>query len=120
VSDDPSLIGRMAVAEAAIEETLDPGAAARREEAAREHDRTKERRRAFLIQMMQHPEGRLWLREVLERFHTFELRLATTPGGMRDDVGTMMLMKEQACGWWLWEQLDEADPVVASRVRRGA
>lgn len=109
----------MAIAEAAIEETVDPGAAGRREEAAREHQRIKEQRRAFLIQMMQHPEGRVWLKEVLDRFHAFETRFASVNGMARDVEGTWLMAGEQRCGWWLWEQLDEADPVVASRVRRG-
>ena len=111
---------RIATAEAAIEQTLDPSAAGRREEDNRERQRAKERRRAFLIQLMQHPEGRVWLKEMLDKFHAFETRFASVNGMARDVEGTWLMAGEQRSGWWLWEQLDEADPVVASRLRRGA
>jgi hypothetical protein len=119
VSDDP-LQRRIAAAEASIESVLDPGAAGRREEEDRDRLRAKAERRAFLTHMMQHPIGRVWLKEMLERFHAFETRFASVNGMARDVEGTWLLAGEQRCGWWLWEQLDEADPVVASRLRRGA
>lgn len=107
-------------ADLAIEQVLDPGAAARRDDEDRTRLRAKEQRRVFLVNLMTIPEGRLWLKEMLDRFHAFETRFAATPGGMRDDAGTWLMAGEQRCGWWLWEQLDEADPVIASRLRRGA
>jgi hypothetical protein len=111
--------GRIATAEAAIEQTLDPTAQQRREDADRDQKRRKEARRAFLIQMMQHPEGRVWLKELLDKFHAFETRFASVNGMANHAEGTWLMAGEQRCGWWLWEQLDDADPVVASRVRRG-
>lgn len=119
MSDDP-FDARVEQAEASIEAITDPGAAERRRESDRDRLRAKAQRRAWLIGMMQHPEGRVWLKEVLDRFHTFETRLAATPGGMSDIPGTFMMAGEQRSGWWLWEQLDEADPVIASRLRRGS
>ena len=110
---------RIAVAEASIEATLDPTAQARRDEVDRERKRARETRRAFLIQMMQHPDGRVWLKEMLDQFHAFETRFAAVNGMARDVEGTWLLAGEQRCGWWIWQQLDEADPVVASRLRRG-
>ena len=110
---------KIALADAAIEQALDPEAAARREEDNRQRRVAEERRRAFLIQMMQHPEGRLWLKEMLERWHAFETRFASVNGFARDVEGTWLLAGEQRCGWDLWDQLDKADPVQASRLRRG-
>ena len=119
MSDYPDA-SRVAAADAAIEDVLDPGAAAAREEQNREHERARQQRRAFLMQTMQHPEGRKWLKEMLDRFHTFEARMASVNGMAPDPMGTMLLAGEQRCGWWIWEQLDDADPVVASRLRRNA
>lgn len=109
---------RIAAAEVAIESVLDPEAASRREEEDRQNLRTKEQERAFLIQMMQHPVGRTWLKKMLDRFHTFETRFASVNGMARDIEGTWLLAGEQRSGWWIWEQLDEADPVQANRLRR--
>jgi hypothetical protein len=114
MSDD-----RIALAEASIEEALNPGADERRETEERDRKRRIAQRKAFLIQTMQHPEGRLWLKETLDRFHAFETRLAAVNGFARDDLGTFLMLGEQRCGWAIWEQLDEADPVLASRIRRG-
>jgi hypothetical protein len=120
VSDDRSQEQRAAAAEASIESVMDPGAQARREEDDRSRKRAKAERQAFLIGMMQHPVGRIWVKEVLDRFHAFDTRFASVNGLARDVEGTWLLAGEQRCGWWLWEQFDEADPVQASRLRRGA
>jgi hypothetical protein len=114
-----SVDDRIALAEAAIEQTLDPEAAARREEDARKREIAKDQRRAFLTAIMQHPEGRLWLKELLDKWHAFETRFASVNGMARDVEGTWLLAGVQRCGWQLWEELDEADPLLASRVRRG-
>jgi len=111
---------RVEEAELAIEGMLEPEAARQRQDEDRDRLRAKAARQAWLVGMMQHPEGRKWLKEVLDHFHTFELRFATTQGGQRDDLGTFTLAGEQRSGWWLWQQLDEADPVIASRLRRGS
>lgn len=117
---DEDFSERAQEAELATERILDPGAAERRQEEDRDRLRAKAQRKAWLIGMMQHPEGRLWLKEVLDRFHTFETRFASVNGVADHPAGTWMFAGEQKSGWWLWEQLDDADPVIASRLRRGA
>ena len=107
------------VADTSIEEVLDPGAAQRREEEAREHAGIRARRQAWLKQIMQHPEGRVWLKELLDEMHAFETRFASVNGLAPDPYGSWFLAGQQKCGWKLWEQFDEADPVLASRIRRG-
>ena len=110
---------RVREAELAIEGVLEPEAAQRRQDEDRDRLRARADRRAWLIGAMQHPEGRRWLKEVLDHHHTFELRFAATLAGMRDVEGMWIMAGEQRAGWWIWEQLDEADPVIASRLRRG-
>lgn len=107
------------LADTSIEDALDPGAAERREDEDRGRKRQHERRRQWLIQIMQHPEGRIWLKEVLDEFHAFETRFAAVNGLAPDQYGTWFRAGVQQCGWKLWEQFDEADPVTASRIRRG-
>jgi hypothetical protein len=106
--------------ETSIEAILDPTAPIQREDDDRARARAKAQRRTFLIGLMQHPEGRVWLKELLDRCHTFETRFASINGYARDDMGTWLMAGEQKVGWSLWEELDDADPVVASRLRRGA
>jgi hypothetical protein len=107
--------GRAVLADVSIEDALDPGARARREDEERERDRRLARRRQFLVQLMQNPEGRLWIKELLEAFHAFETRVAL-PG---DIPGTFLFLGVQKAGWQIWEHFDDADPVLASRIRRG-
>lgn len=110
---------RAAEADLAIEGVLDPQAAQRRQDEDRDRLRAVAARKAWLIAMMQHPEGRKWLKEVLDHHHTFELRFASVNGFARDIEGTWAMAGEQRAGWWIWQQLDDADPVIASRLRRG-
>ena len=84
MSDDPTYEDRVAAAEASIEGALDPGAQSRRDEDDRVRRRASEQRQAFLIQMMQHPVGRVVLKEMLDRFHAFETRFASVNGMARD------------------------------------
>jgi hypothetical protein len=110
---------RAAMAEASIEGIMDPGAAERRDEEDRGRLRVKAERKAFIIGLMQHPVGRVWLKEKLDQMHAFETRFASVNGMARDEAGTWLLAGEQRCGWALWCELDDADPVLASRLRRG-
>jgi hypothetical protein len=111
--------GRIALAEASIEAALDPLAAQRAADDERDRKRADGERKAFLVGLMQNPIGRAWLKELLDEFHAFETRFASVNGYARDEMGTWVLAGEQRCGWKLWTMLDEADPISASRLRRG-
>ena len=110
---DERFFARAEEAAMAVENLLDPGAGERREGEDRARARRLAQRKAFLIATMQNPEGRVWLKELLAEFHAFEARFATVPGER-----TFFFAGEQRCGWHLWQMLDAADPVVASRLRR--
>ncbi len=95
----------------------EPEEAARRAEAQKEHDRKGERRRLLLQQLLADQEGRDWLWELLTDCHAFETRFAST-GASPDPNGTFFYAGQQWAGWHLWTQLDNADPALASQMRR--
>jgi hypothetical protein len=100
----------------AIEDVVRPGDRQKREDAERAAKRRIEERRKFLVQLMQNPEGRIWIKELLEAFHTFETRIPAFTG---DIPATFQYLGVQLAGWQLWQHFDDADPVLASRIRRG-
>jgi hypothetical protein len=106
-------------ADLALEAVLDPQGVQDREENDRDRKREAAARRTWLINSMQHPEGRKWFKELIDRTRAFETRFASINGYARDDMGTWFLAGQQKVGWGVWEELDEADPVLASRLRRG-
>jgi hypothetical protein len=97
-----------------VRDHLNPTERERETEEALAERRAKEMRRAFLVHAMQHQHGRLWLKEVLDRLHTFDTKFANVTGER-----TWFFAGEQKAGWDIWADLDEADPVLASALRRG-
>ncbi len=102
------------------DEALDPTAADERQ-AEREIAEGRARvRREFLTALLSLPEGRAWLWEVLDEFDAFKTRFGVTPSGFPDPQGTLYRMGMKDAGWWLWTQLDDAAPELASLMRREA
>lgn len=72
----------------------------------------------LLVRLLSDPDTRQWLWEILDASHCFEARIAAVNGYAPDPIGTWLMAGEQKVGWWIWEQLDEAAPMLASQMRR--
>lgn len=77
-------------------------------------------RRRFLHQLMESSDFREWLMEQLTGFGTFDRTFAVSPTGFPDQAATEFHLGMKAAGWYLWEQVDDIAPDLASLMRREA
>jgi hypothetical protein len=105
-------------ADTGFDETYDPQAQAELAEAEKEADLKAERRRLFIVAVLNDPEGRDWLWGILDRAHTFEVPGAVTPTGFPDPQAAWAMLGMHNIGWGLWCELDDASPDLASLMRR--
>ncbi len=90
------------------------------QEAAAEKERKEraELRQAFLRAMLQNELFREWLMEQLEHMGTFANSFGAGPTGFPDHMATQFQLGMKAAGWHLWTMFDDAEPELASLMRR--
>lgn len=115
---DPDAPRDFAEANSEFEEAYEPDAAEKRAAAEKEAAQKALARKNFLTALMSRPEARAWLWEILDEFDTFRPRFGITPAGFPDPQGSWYRAGMRDAGWWLWTQLDDADPDLASMMRR--
>lgn len=116
MSDDPDFGELEPVNE--FERTFDPEAETERQKAERETERLARQRKELLAALLANPEIRDWLWELISEFDAFRKRFGITPSGFPDSLGTAYRDGWRDAGWYLWTQLDDADPDLASLMRR--
>lgn len=94
---------------------LTPEEEAEQERLAREK---AEDRKLFLHRLMNDPDFRGWLWEVLVSFNTFATVFGAGPTGFPDSQATMYNLGMREAGWHLWTMFDNAVPELASQMRR--
>jgi hypothetical protein len=77
-------------------------------------------RQNFLKGLMSSADFREWLWEVLVSFGTFENAFGAGPTGFPDPMATQFQLGQKAAGWHLFTTFDNADPEMASKMRRDA
>lgn len=86
-----------------------------REKSLRERARLRER---MLRGLMDRPQFREWLMDVLVEFDTFGRTFGASPSGFPDDRATEFHLGRKAAGWRLWTLFDDLCPELASQMRR--
>ena len=73
----------------------------------------------LLTRLLGDPDIRQWLWEILDAGHAFGgPRRAAVGGYAADMLGDYIFFGEHRLAWWIWTQLDDASPELASQMRR--
>lgn len=87
-------------------------------EAERQAKEKAEERKLLLLRLMNDPEFRTFLWEILVSFNTFETVFGAGPTGFPDPQATVYNLGLRAAGWHLWTLFDNAVPDHTSLMRR--
>lgn len=96
-------------------ERLTPEQEQAKEKALKERARLRER---LLRSLMERPQFREWLMDLLLEFDTFGRTFGASPSGFPDDRATEFHLGRKAAGWRLWTIFDDLCPEQASLMRR--